>query len=102
MDKQPLEELLQNDYKQYVDVIEMRYADGSLAPLSFVWDDGHVYHISKVVDAKPAASLKAGGCGLRYTVEVINNENGRSKQVFMFLEEDRWFIERKIPRRLGD
>ena len=40
--------------------------DGRLLPRSFIWKDGHVYEIQKVTDVRRAASLKAGGAGIRY------------------------------------
>ena len=88
---------MENDYKVYVDVNEDRLKDGNLVPLSFVWEDGCRYDISKVLDIRRAASLKAGGSGLRYNVRVITPHI--TKDVFMFLEEDngttKWFMERK-------
>lgn len=82
-----------SDYKVYVDVNEDRLKDGQLIPLSFVWEDGNRYEVDKVIDVRPAASLKAGGVGMRYTVRIMNRER------FMFLEEERgvykWFMERK-------
>ena len=82
-----------SDCKVYVDVNEDRLKDGRLIPLSFVWDDGRRYEIDKVLDIRQAASLKAGGAGLRYTVRV------RNREAFMFLEEEggihKWFMERK-------
>jgi len=84
---------MSNDFKVYVDVSEVRKKDGNLIPLSFVWEDGATYEIDRVTDVRPAASLKAGGAGLRYTVRV------RNRETFMFLEEDhgidRWFMEKK-------
>jgi len=84
---------MSNDSKVYVDVSEVRLKDGKLVPLSFVWEDGATYEIDRVTDVRPAASLKAGGAGLRYTVRV------RNRDTFMFLEEEhgvgRWFMERK-------
>ena len=82
-----------SDCKVYVDVNEDRLRDGKLIPLSFVWEDGRRYEIDRVIDIRQAASLKAGGVGLRYTVRVKN------KEAFMFLEEvggiHKWFMERK-------
>lgn len=82
-----------SDCKVYVDVNEDRLKDGRLLPLSFVWEDGNRYEIDKIIDTRPAASLKAGGAGLRYTVRIKNRER------YMFLEEDngscKWFLERK-------
>ena len=84
---------MESDCKVYVDVNEDRMKDGRLVPLSFVWEDEVRYEIDKVIDARPAASLKAGGVGLRYTVKV------KGREAFLFLEEDndgaKWFMERK-------
>ena len=84
---------MDSDYKVYVDVNEDRLKDGKIIPLSFIWEDGNRYEVDRILDVRPAASLKAGGAGLRYTVRV------RYKETFMFLEEDgdvsKWFMERK-------
>ena len=84
---------MENDFKVYVDVTEDRLKDGRLNPLSFIWEDGNRYEIDKIIDIRPAASLKAGGAGIRYTIRV-----GR-RETFMFLEESsgvsRWFMERR-------
>jgi hypothetical protein len=84
---------MDNDCKVYVDVVERRLQDGRLIPLSFVWEDGTEYEIDRVMDVRRAASLKAGGAGLRYTVRIKKHET------FMFLEEDRgiekWFVEKR-------
>ena len=84
---------MESDYKVYVEVNENRLADGQLHPLSFIWEDGNRYEIDKITEVRPAASLKAGGAGLRYTVHI------RNRIRYMFLEEDRgvsrWFMERK-------
>ena len=82
-----------NENKVYVDVNEDRLKDGRLIPRSFVWEDGNRFEIDGVLDMRPAASLKAGGVGMRYTVRIRNLER------HMFFEEERgggrWFIERK-------
>jgi len=83
---------MENDYKVYVDVNENRMKDGRIMPLSFVWEDGARYEIDKVTEIRPAASLKAGGAGMRYTIRI------RGRERYIFLEEERgvgkWFIER--------
>ena len=88
-----MQDLLINDFKVYVEVNADFRQDGTICPRSFVWEDGKRYDVDRVIDVRPAASLKAGGAGLRYTVRI------RQKEVFMFLEEDhgidRWFMERK-------
>lgn len=53
--------------KVYVNVMAEFTNDGRLLPRSFIWKDGHVYEIQKVTDVRRAASLKAGGSGIRYT-----------------------------------
>lgn len=78
----------QNPNKIYVSVKAVFYPDGGFKPTSFVWEDGREYEISKVTDIRRASSLKAGGVGMRYTCRVEN------KEVYLFLEEDRWFMER--------
>lgn len=75
--------------KVFVDVTAVFSKDGKIKPVSFKWDDGRSFEIDKICDCRRAASLKAGGQGIRYTCRV------RGKEVFLFLENDRWFIEGK-------
>jgi len=83
-----------NDYKVYVEVNADYKTDGAIFPRSFVWEDGNRFEVDAIIDVRPAASLKAGGAGLRYTIRV-----GR-RQTFMFLEEShglfKWFMERRV------
>lgn len=65
--------------KVYVNVMAEFTKDGRLLPRSFIWKDGQIYEIQKVTDVRRAASLKAGGVGMRYTCIV----NGRE----MYLQE---------------
>lgn len=62
---------------------------GDIIPLSIIWKDGTEYQIDKVTDIVKAASLKAGGCGLRYTVFI------EGKQTYLFYEDPMWFVEEK-------
>jgi hypothetical protein len=41
------------------------------------------------LDIRRAASLKAGGCGVRYLCKIMGTET------YIFFEEDKWFVERK-------
>ena len=88
-----IQDYLINDNKIYVEVNADFKTDGTLYPRSLVWEDGRRYEVDKILDVRPAASLKAGGAGVRYTVRI------RNKETFLFLEEergfDRWFMERK-------
>ena len=61
--------------KVYVNVMAEFTNDGRLLPRSFIWKDGHVYEIQKVTDVRRAASLKAGGAGIRYTCIVDGKES---------------------------
>ena len=60
--------------KVYVDVNATFSKDGRLIPKSFIWTDGHVYDIQRVKNVCRAASLKAGGVGIRYTCVVDGRE----------------------------
>ena len=84
--------------KVYVKVTASFSSDGDLTPLSVTWEDGCEYIIDRVLDVRPAAAMKAGGQGDRYTVRI------RSKQSFLFFERSvkpsgnnmgRWFVERR-------
>lgn len=76
--------------KVYVSVTAVFTKDGKLVPKSFVWKNGHVYEIQKVTDVRRAASLKAGGAGLRYTCIV----DGRESHLF-YEENNLWFVEER-------
>lgn len=79
--------------KVYVTVKAQFSPDGRLRPLCVEWEDGRTYEIDRVLDVRRAASLKAGGAGLRYTVSI------KGKETYLFLEEDRWFVQRKHVQR---
>jgi hypothetical protein len=78
--------------KEYVDVVTYHRKDGQIKPLYIVWNNGVKYEIDKVVQITRAASLRAGGTGIRYTCMI------QGSQRYLFLEEDRWFIEKKEDR----
>jgi len=75
--------------KVFVEVSAIFSPDGELTPKSFVWEDGIKYEIDKVYDHKKSASFKVGGQGIRYNCRIMG------KEVYMFLEEGRWFMEGK-------
>lgn len=76
-------------YKKYVDVIVRYYPDGKILPLAIYWDEGSLYEIDRVLDIRPAASLKAGGAGIRYLCRIQGHEK------YLWFEEDKWFVEAK-------
>ena len=75
--------------KKYVDVTARFTAEGTVLPLEIHWEDGRKYPIDRILDIRPAASLKAGGAGIRYTCRI----EGHSK--YLYLEENKWFVEAK-------
>jgi len=84
--------------KLYVPVAAFFDADGKLLPMALIWEDGHRYHMDRVLDIRQAAAAKAGGHGDRYTIRV----NGQ--QSYLFFERSTnisgnnigsWFVERR-------
>lgn len=57
-------------------------------PVNIIWRDGHTYEIQRIINMCRAASLKAGGVGMRYTCVI----DGR--QTYLFYEDNNmWFVE---------
>lgn len=75
--------------KVFVEVTAKFDMEGRIIPLSLLWEDGTLYEINRVLDVRRAASLKAGGMGIRYTVSI----GGR--QSYLYFEEPKWFVEAK-------
>ena len=76
--------------KIYVDVDATFTKDGQLLPKSFVWTDGHRYVIQRIKQVHRAASLRAGGVGLRYTCII----DGKESHLY-YEDNNMWFVERK-------
>lgn len=77
--------------KRYVEVVVDFDTDGRITPLEVVWDDGRHFAIDRVIDRRRAASLKVGGQGVRYIVEV------GGKRTFLYHEDPAWFVEEIVP-----
>ena len=73
--------------KEYVKVRADFTVDGRLVPLKFRAEDGIPQVIDRIIDVRPAPSLKAGGQGTRYTCRV----GGRL--IYLFNDRNRWFTE---------
>lgn len=73
--------------KTYVEVTARFTTDGKILPIKILWSDGSTFFIDKVLDIRPAASLKAGGAGIRYTCRILGLER------YLYLEETKWFVE---------
>ena len=78
-------------HKVYVGVNAEFSPEGIMVPLSFVWDNGRRYEVDRLLHVCEAPSLKAGGCGTRYTIRV------RGKEAYLWFDfcEKRWFMEGK-------
>lgn len=74
--------------KIYVDVVAEFTKDGRLLPKNIKWEDGNVFEIQRITDVRRAASLKAGGVGMRYTCVIC----GQEKHLF-YEDNNKWFVE---------
>ena len=70
----------------YLEVTAKFDGSGRIVPLSFIWA-GKRINIDRVSDARPAASLKHGGQGMRYTCRT------GSKSYYLFCDDGKWFLE---------
>ena len=75
--------------KVYIKVNADFDTNGNITPKSIVWEDEKVYTIDRITDTRRAASLKAGGIGLRYSCSI------EGKDAYLFYEEPAWFMEGK-------
>ena len=81
---------MQGIKKEYVSILAQIHRDGSIQPLGILLEDGRKYDIDEVKDKCRAASLKAGGCGIRYTVRI------GTRDTYLFDEDGRWFVELRV------
>ena len=70
----------------YLEVTAKFDSAGRIVPISFIWAVRKI-NIDRVSDARPAASLKHGGQGIRYTCRT------GSKSYYLFCDEGKWFLE---------
>jgi len=79
--------------KEYVRVTAIHDFDGTCIPQEIELENGEKYHIDHIRSRCRAASTKAGGTGIRYTIVVCRQET------FLFDEENgMWFVEGKCGR----
>lgn len=76
--------------KIYVNVTVEFTPEGQLKPMWITWEDGRKFEIQRITDCRRAASLKAGGVGLRYTCIILGGQH-----YLYFEENNRWFVESK-------
>ena len=77
-----------NTNKVYVDVTAVFSKEGQLKPVIVKWQVGHIYEIQRITDIRRAASLKAGGAGMRYTCII----DGKESHLF-YEDNNMWFVE---------
>lgn len=85
-------------YKLYVEAGVVFEKDGRMIPRWIRIGDTR-YEIDRVLDCRRAASMKAGGCGMRYTVQC------RGQQAYLFYEDTEpgtWFVESREPVPVSD
>ncbi len=76
----------ENKNKHFVDVKAIFDTEGNIIPFSvFVEDEWR--EIDRIRDIRPAASLKSGGAGIRYTCDITGVRS------YLFLDDTKWFLE---------
>lgn len=75
--------------KKIVDMIVRFDQSGNIVPLKIIWSDGRTFSIDKILDIRPAASLKLGGHGMRYTCRVMD------RIIYLFCDNGVWFLDAK-------
>ena len=72
--------------RAYVKVVVEYSPEGNIRPLMVEWEDGRRFEVDRLLDVRRAASTKAGGQGMRYTVRILGHET------YLFEDEGRWFV----------
>ena len=78
--------------KVYVAVTVHFTMEGKVIPMSFIWEDGKIYHIGKIKEISRLDGSKPGESRIMYTCIV----NG--KDTHLYYENGsrgRWFLERR-------
>lgn len=76
-------------HKEFVEVIVKYTKQRQQIPLKIIWKNGKTFEIDKVLDIRPAPSLKVGGQGMRYTCRI------HGKETYLWHDEESWFVEAK-------
>ena len=75
------------DRRRYVKVIVEYSPEGNVRPRAVEWEDGRRFTVDRLLDVRRAASTRAGGQGMRYTVRIWG------KETYLFEDDGRWFVE---------
>lgn len=78
-------------HKEIVEISAHFDLTGKMTPERVYWQDGRIYEIDKITDVRRAASLKAGGVGIRYTCRI----HGKETYVWYDDVDGVWFVEGK-------
>ena len=76
-------------HRAYVRVLVDVDEIGKVRPQRIYWEDGRSFGVDRLLDVRQAASTRAGGQGMRYTCRILG------RQVYLFEDEGRWFVEAK-------
>lgn len=79
-------------HKVYVEVCVMFDRDGNMTPISVTWENGTVYHVTKVIDVRRYDGECNGKDSMRYIVSIGKNRTE------LFYEDPAWFVECKNRR----
>lgn len=89
---------MEQTYKVYVEVGAVFEKSGRVIPKWLKMGDTR-YEIERVLDCRRAASMKAGGCGLRYTIRCCG------QNAYLFFEDTdpgAWFVESRRAVRVDE
>ena len=75
--------------KVFIDVLVKFSKSGIKTPICIIWVNGRKYSVDKVLDVAQAASLKAGGRGIRYKCLI------HGRETFLWFEDGKWFVDQK-------
>ena len=75
--------------KVYVAVTVHYDSLGNMVPTAIEWEDGRIFEVDRILDVRPAASLKGGGRGIRYRCRILGKERD------LWFEDPQWFVEGK-------
>ena len=73
------------EQKIYVDVLGLWAKDGKIIPKA-IKVDGERHKIDRVIDTRPASSLKTAQEGIRYTIQIGQRRD------YLFRAGDRWYL----------
>lgn len=76
----------ENPNKHFVPVKALFDDEGNITPVTMIYKEKEL-EIDRITDVRPAASLKSGGAGIRYTCYI------KGVKTYLFLEDTRWFFE---------